>query len=296
MAFKNRSPDGNKSNHQGAVHDLSPMNVLLLSDLHLENPGFVPYPNIDDIPENVDVVVLAGDIHVGTQGVAWAQKYFSRWPVLYVPGNHEFYGGEYHETLTNLRHACAGSNVQLLERDSVVIGDIGFLGTTLWTDFLLFADTEDEDGHKEQAWAMADAASYMADFGGSITVRESPGVQPVQLTPAHTVTWHKQSVLWLEAMLGTPFEGKTIVISHHAPCQRSVPPEFTRHRLTPAYASRLDCIVEKSDYWLHGHTHHELEYKQGRCCVIVKFSSDATFRAVAIDDDVANASSSSLQV
>lgn len=69
------------------------MNVLLLSDLHLENPSFVPYPNIDDIPENVDVVALAGDIHVGTQGVAWAQKHLSQWPVLYVPGNHEFLRG-----------------------------------------------------------------------------------------------------------------------------------------------------------------------------------------------------------
>jgi predicted phosphodiesterase len=258
------------------------MNVLLLSDLHLENPGFVPYPNIDDIPENVDVVVLAGDIHVGTQGVAWAKKNLSRWPVLYVPGNHEFYGGEYHETLSNLRQASVGTNVQMLERDAIIIGDVRFLGTTLWTDFQLFADTAGEETVRGQAWAMADAARYMADFGGSTTVRESPGAQPVQLTTAHTVAWHTKSRIWLEAQLHTPFEGKTVVISHHAPCQRSVSPEFTQHRLTPAYASKLGSIVEKSDYWVHGHTHHELDYIHGRCRVITKFCSNAAIRTFAI--------------
>jgi predicted phosphodiesterase len=258
------------------------MNILLLSDLHLENPGFVPYPNIDDIPSSVEVVVLAGDIHVGTQGVAWAQKHLSHWPVLYVPGNHEFYGGEYYQTLSNMRQACGGSNVQLLERDSVVIGNIRFLGTTLWTDFLLFGNTEVDDAAKEQAWAMADAEKYMADFSGLVTVQLSTGEPAVRLTPAHTIQLHRYSVAWLKGNLATPFAGQTVVISHHAPSQRSVPPQFTRHRLTPAYASKLDLVVEKSNYWLHGHTHHELDYMQGMCHVITKFCSAATSLAMVI--------------
>jgi Icc-related predicted phosphoesterase len=258
------------------------MNVLLLSDLHLENPGFVPYPNIDDIPANVDVIVLAGDIHVGTQGVAWAQKHLSRWSVLYVPGNHEFYGGEYHERLSNLRQACVGSNVQLLERDSVVIGDVRFLGTTLWTDFLLFANTEVDDAAKEQAWAMADARNYMADFGGLVTVQPSPCEPPARLTPARTAQWHSESVTWLNEMLAAPFAGHTVVITHHAPCQRSVSPEFKHHRLTPAYASRLDLTAAYARWWLHGHVHHDVDYLHLGCRIVSRSPQSVVHKLVAI--------------
>jgi Icc-related predicted phosphoesterase len=256
------------------------MNVLLLSDLHLENPGFVPYPNIDDIPESVDVVVLAGDIHVGTQGVAWAKKSFSRWPVLYVPGNHEFYGGEYHETLANMRQACLNSNVQLLQHDCAVIGGMRFLGATLWTDFLLFVDPLGEIAYNEQAWAMADVASYMSDFDGRVTVQDSPVQPPVQMTPTHTVQWHSSSMSWLKGMLNTPFAGQSVVITHHAPCPRSVAPQFARHRLTPAYASQLDSTLQYATCWLHGHVHHDVDYEDSGCRIVSRDPQSVDHRFV----------------
>jgi len=60
------------------------MRIHILSDLHLEFGDFDP-PRTD-----ADVVVLAGDIHVGTRGVAWARERFHPTPVL---GNHEYYSG-----------------------------------------------------------------------------------------------------------------------------------------------------------------------------------------------------------
>jgi Icc-related predicted phosphoesterase len=256
------------------------MNILLLSDLHLETPGFVPYPNTEDISANVDVIVLAGDIHAGTQGVEWAQKKLSCWPVLYVPGNHEFYGGEYHETLANMRQACLNSNVQLLERDCAVIGSTRFLGATLWTDFLLFADPLGEDPAKEQAWAMADAACYMSDFDGRVTVQAFSGQRPVRLTPAHTAQWHGSSLSWLKGMLNTPFAGQTVVISHHAPCPRSVAPQFARHRLTPAYASQLDSTLQYATCWLHGHVHHDVDYEHSGCRIVSRDPQSADHKFV----------------
>ena len=62
------------------------MRIHLLSDLHNEFSPFTP-----EVLET-DVVILAGDIDVKTRGVDWAKRAFSG-PVLYVPGNHEFYGG-----------------------------------------------------------------------------------------------------------------------------------------------------------------------------------------------------------
>jgi len=62
------------------------MKLHILSDLHTEFADFSP-------PETgADVVILAGDIGVGVGGVEWAARRFSKVPVVYVPGNHEFYG------------------------------------------------------------------------------------------------------------------------------------------------------------------------------------------------------------
>lgn len=61
--------------------------IRVFSDLHLEFQDWVP-PSSD-----ADTVVLAGDIHIGLLGVEWARRTFPLCPVVYVPGNHEFYGG-----------------------------------------------------------------------------------------------------------------------------------------------------------------------------------------------------------
>lgn len=60
------------------------MRIHLLSDLHNEFDLFEPEVR------DADVVILAGDINVKTRGVEWAKNTFTC-PVLYVPGNHEFY-------------------------------------------------------------------------------------------------------------------------------------------------------------------------------------------------------------
>ena len=56
------------------------MRIHVMSDLHLEFGEFTP-------PEtNADVVILAGDIHLGTRGIEWAQRTFGDKPVIYIAG------------------------------------------------------------------------------------------------------------------------------------------------------------------------------------------------------------------
>ena len=62
------------------------MRVHVISDLHLEFAPFQPN-NVD-----ADVVVLAGDVHTGKNGIKWILEAFRDRPVIYVLGNHEFYG------------------------------------------------------------------------------------------------------------------------------------------------------------------------------------------------------------
>ena len=78
------------------------MRIHLLSDIHLdiEIPGYAFQPSVLD----ADVTILAGDIHTGARGLEWARRVFPG-PVLYVPGNHEFYGGHIDSTLGTMRAA-----------------------------------------------------------------------------------------------------------------------------------------------------------------------------------------------
>src|SRR5262245_10095299 len=104
------------------------MRLHIFSDLHLE---FAPLEPPD---MGADVVILAGDIHLQTRGVGWAAETFQR-PVIYVPGNHEYYGGHFKNTLAKMRDRGGHTQVHVLDRDEVVIDGVRFLGTTLWTDF-----------------------------------------------------------------------------------------------------------------------------------------------------------------
>ena len=113
------------------------MRLNVLSDLHLSR-GSLPNPTVD-----ADVVVLAGDVARPAQAVEWAMALGK--PTLFVPGNHEFYGGSMPETLRELKRLATGSQVRVLDNDEWCIGNVRFLGCTLWTDFLLMGA---EDGRE----------------------------------------------------------------------------------------------------------------------------------------------------
>lgn len=126
------------------------MKLHVLSDLHLSVAAF-------DAPKtNADVVILAGDIARPKEAIAWASSFTQ--PVLYVPGNHEFYGGSMASTVQELKHLCGRSDIRVLDNDAAVIGGVRFLGTTLWTDFRLFGEGEKRD------LAIREALGFMRDF------------------------------------------------------------------------------------------------------------------------------------
>lgn len=91
------------------------MKLHILSDLHLEFSAFDP-PATD-----ADVIVLADDIDKGNKGVYWARETFPDKPILYVPGNHEFYGTQRLETLRLLRIAGQQTDVRILDEDEVCL-------------------------------------------------------------------------------------------------------------------------------------------------------------------------------
>lgn len=216
------------------------LKLHILSDVHLEFSDFTP-------PEtNADVVVLAGDISQGPDGIGWARNNFADKEIIYVPGNHEFYGSDRPEILDKLRREANTHKVHLLDNDMIVIGGVRFLGSTLWTDFRFFGD-ELKDR------SMMAGLNGLNDFR---VIREAGG----NFSPARSVELHEQSLAWLKGMLDAPFGGKTVVVTHHLPSALSVVERFKDSPLTPCFVSELGYLFGRMDLWIHGHTHDNMDY------------------------------------
>ena len=220
------------------------MKVHVLSDLHL---GVC---DLERPLNDADVVVLAGDIGPLRQAAAWAMRLAK--PVLYVLGNHEFYGGRIDHAAAELAQLCAGTRVHVLDDEEIVIGGVRFLGSTLWTDFMLLGD----GGPKQVA---VDAAQrFMRDFS-----RIRSGEDGAMFTPADAAKRFARHAAWLDAKLDTPHAGPTVVITHHAPSPRSIHPRFAGSALNACFVSDAEHLVGagRAEWWIHGHTHDSFDYR-----------------------------------
>lgn len=235
------------------------MKLHILSDLHLEFSKFEP-PATD-----ADVIVLAGDIGKQSNGIIWAREKFPDKEIIYVPGNHEFYGSHRRDTLNLMRADAEQCKVHLLDNDEVVINGVRFLGSTLWTDFLLF-------GERKKNEAMMDGQNCLNDFR---IIREE--TRPFSFTPLISIKLHEQSLAWLTEKIDTPFDGKTVVVTHHLPSALSVVERFKDSLLSACFASELDHLFGKMDLWIHGHTHDNLDYVANGTRVICNPRGYVTF-------------------
>ena len=116
------------------------MKLLILSDLHNEIRPMSYEVDGRRIDRDVDVVVLAGDIHEGVQAPKWARQTFPDKEIILVAGNHEFYGQYWNRNLSRLRETSAKLGIHFLENDAVELFGFRFLGCSLWTDFRLHGD------------------------------------------------------------------------------------------------------------------------------------------------------------
>lgn len=233
------------------------MRLLVLSDLHLEVwRDFAPRFNTG--ASRPDVVVLAGDIHTKARAPAWAAQTFPDTPVIYVSGNHEFYGEALDRIGDAIRAECGKhSNVHYLDCDEYVMQGVRFLGVTLWTDFLLF-------GPEHRSDVMADAGNVMNDYQ---RIRVASGGYR-KLRPTDTAQLHAEQRSWLEGKLRGSFPGPTVVITHMAPSRQSVAPAYASDPVSAAFASDLDQLVRLATLWIHGHTHTSFDYPVGQCRVV----------------------------
>lgn len=242
------------------------MKIQFASDLHLElwrdlRPFRFVAPTDD-----ADVIVLAGDIDTGTNGVRFALDLSADRgvPVVYVLGNHEFYGHSFPDLIDECRRLARGeglraserhllgAEVYVLENDVVVLGGVRFLGCTLWTDFAL-------QGTPERSMRIAHSA--MNDYSRITASNRLQSIRPEDTRAAHTV-----SRQWLgHALREEPWGGKTVVVTHHAPLREANHPQFVGGVMTPAFVSNLSDLIDAHDVaaWIFGHTHACIDLHRG---------------------------------
>jgi len=231
------------------------MKIWPISDLHLEFG--VPFKHKP--PENVDVIVCAGDVL--TKGIVpsieWLKRNFGdAAPIVFIPGNHEFYGSSVKESL--LAAEMDRSGVHFLENNVVEIEGVAFVGGTLWSDFQLF-------GFKPEV-AMSYAAHDMNDYR-KIKLSKTPYVK---FKPIHAYRKHIETRDFIASELRNRRGQRVVVVTHHAPSPRSIADGFRTDPISASYASDMEELIFETEptLWVHGHVHHGNDYMLDTCRVI----------------------------
>lgn len=146
------------------------MKIQVVSDLHLEHGGSLPAHHLE-----ADVIALAGDLAPYNQGLV--ERVRERWSsaphVVYVLGNHEFYGTGIDETRARLAEVCASAGIHLLDPGMVRIEDTRFIGTMLWTDFTLEKKADKVGTHLLASRGISDFRSAIRHRGRRFATRRT---------------------------------------------------------------------------------------------------------------------------
>ena len=252
------------------------MRIQLLSDLHMEHfPQALRAAGEVVVDARADALVLAGDIAKGWASLQYASELAQRAgiPVVWIPGNHEYYGQDYDALRLHFEQAEL-EGVHILMDRSVTLRDVRFVGSTLWTDFALY---EGSVGLPTREAAMVVGQNNLSDFR---VIRR--GALP--FSAQASAREHALARAFLTRELALRPARATVVVTHHAPHANSIHARFAASsralnspsrlpdenswRINPCFASNLDALVQQADVWVHGHMHDGVSYRVGACRVV----------------------------
>lgn len=247
------------------------MKLHLSSDLHNEFHKGSP-PDLEAV--DADVIILAGDIDLGSKGVQWAGDQLEKLKVkacLMINGNHEYfsrvdYDNLLRESYTYSQHRTLQSWGQdeppytlcFLENDGLVFDGVRFLACTLWTDFCGL-------GSDRQKQAMSTATDFMYDYERIMYLGRL-------IDPYRELRWNQDSIAWLKSQLAKPFNGPTVVVTHHGPSPQchSVQKHGRANLESVSFWSNFEDLIKEyqPELWLYGHTHSNLCFEIGKTRVV----------------------------
>lgn len=210
------------------------MRLLIASDLHFEfhrdnGKSFVEENFYQD---DYDVLVLAGDIQIESQlektmlEISKVGK-----PVVFVPGNHEYYGASFPLMEKTLAAVNKIPNINALSNSSVEIGSVRFVGTTLWFQ------------HSKLKEPLDKLINCFKNIKG---LTELVGDKC------------KEACNFLDQTIG---DGD-IVVTHYLPHENSIHQDYRSSNINRYYLTNVAPLVEDrgAKVWIHGHTHRSSDY------------------------------------
>ena len=263
------------------------MKISLVSDVHLE------FSDLDIAnTDNAEVLILSGDICVAAdldmrdrrqteQGFArWRSEMFheffercaANFPhVIYIMGNHEYYHSDFATALTDVRRKLAHlSNLYIMERDVKVIGDVTFIGGTLWTDM-----------NNSDLLTLYHMRTMMNDFRvitnstTPVHFKTSEGefrTRVGKFSPEDAVSEHVKMKQYIQSVVQGNHDTKYVVVGHHSPSRLSTHEMYKNDTvMNGGYSSDMDDFIQDHPQirlWTHGHTHHEFDYMIGKTRVM----------------------------
>lgn len=284
------------------------MKIAVCSDIHLE---FGPIDLKNE--QQADVLILSGDICVAHDvhdrsdpeilGMSHKSNVYHKFfqdcceqfpHVIYIAGNHEHYHGDYAKSIPHLKEKLGYLwNLHILDKEMVTLGDVTFLGGTLWTDM-----------NKEDPHTLYSIKGYMNDYriindssevvhyktyqnkmkNVGMTDEEWVALppedrvyvefktRPAKFSPEKSVEDHKAMLKFISESIDGKIDEKFVVVGHHAPSKMSTKPQYEKDvMVNGAYSSDLsEFILDRPQIkaWTHGHTHHQFDYMIGSTRIV----------------------------
>jgi hypothetical protein len=226
------------------------MKIKLWSDIHLEFSNHKFEHLLTSDPANKEItLLLPGDIDVGMFGQVFIETVCEEFKhVLRTCGNHEFYGQDFESVIDgwrNYEETTAPKNFHFLNNDQRLIDGVRFLGGTMWTGF-----------NYEDRMVMINARNNMNDYthimNGKFTI-----------SPEFILEEHNKYIKFLVEKLAEPYDGPTVVMSHHSPGNVLKRKGRAAQLLDYCYFADLEEFIGGNEcikLWVHGHTHQNYDY------------------------------------
>jgi Icc-related predicted phosphoesterase len=241
------------------------MKAWIVSDIH-SSPMDLFLARRLVVPK-ADICVCAGDIanNIERSIDFLFAEIAPRMPVVATLGNHDYYGSSIDRALEYARKWTVGTNVRILENEEFRMDDLRVIGATLWTDFEITAHGA---GHVpvdvRREFAVSLCRQYLLDFREIHRSDERDEGDHGFITAEEMIFRHKESRAHIDEALAEPFDGTTMVLTHHAPTARSLDSRFAGHVTNAAFASELSPMIQtrKPTFWVHGHIHCFQDYEE----------------------------------
>lgn len=286
------------------------MKISICSDVHLEF-GPLDIANQD----GADVLILSGDILVANELCSRdealkraqisksfkAQKIYDFLDkatqefenVVYVCGNHEHYSGDIAQTHQIIRDnlGCEYKNLHILEKQHIQIGDVIFVGGTLWTDMnggdpitmyeiaKLMNDFRIIKNSNNMIKSRTLDYAAMGIVGNSYELPKDEKLwiyketsYAARFDPQDAAAIHKETLEYISRVVKDKFDQKFVVVGHHAPSKLSTHPRYkSEYTMNGGYSSDLsEFIIDHPQIklWTHGHTHDPYDYMIGTTRIV----------------------------